>query len=49
MQTVQRTTICLSKEVQRQLNELIKIYGERTSRVLARAINELYRKEFYTE
>lgn len=40
--TIRRTSFCLTKEMERQLNELKETLGENTSQVIMRAINLMY-------
>lgn len=43
--TVKRTSICLTREMLRQLNELCTAYKENPSQVMSRAILTLYNCE----
>ena len=40
--TVKRTSVCLTKETERQLNHLRHAFGENTSQVISRAIHIIH-------
>jgi metal-responsive CopG/Arc/MetJ family transcriptional regulator len=40
--TVKRVSFCLTKETQRQLDEICKLFQENRSQVIIRAIQSLY-------
>jgi predicted DNA-binding protein len=41
--TVKRTSLCLTRETKRQLDELCKEFGESSSRIMSRSIDLLHR------
>ncbi len=40
--TVRRTSFCITKETQRQLEDLCRVFGENNSQVITRALQMLH-------